>query len=401
MNFFGKSILRRVFIYFALFIALISAGLFYLYSFRLESISVTVFVWSLLVFLIFFFLVYFYEIVRPLRIILAQMKALLTGKKYQRIYTRRVDEVGIIAHFFNEVTASFEKVSTDISEGRRMMSELEIASAIQKDILPPQNPGVAGLDIVAKTRPAVELGGDNFDFITVGNNTFIYVGDVTGHGVPAAIIMTMVNTLIHTLAEIYDNAYEIVVRTNKQIKSSIKSTMFMTLLMMRWNHTQQKMSYVGAGHEHVVVYRANTGRCEVKPTGGVALGMIADNSKLIKETDLPLAKDDVVILYTDGLTEGRNMAGEMYTLERLTKAVELFAPQYGSDGIVHHVALDYSRFVENHLQDDDVTLIAMKCVGAGAAIGVGTGGETQTAGLSATSWMAENEAAEVSTTSNK
>lgn len=366
MNFFGKSILRRVFIYFVLFVTLISGGLYYLSSQYLQSIPVMVFIGTLVVFLFYFLLVYFYEIVRPLRVVLAQMKALLTGKKYRRIYTRRVDEVGVIAHFFNEVTKSFEKVSTDIKEGKRMLSELEIASSIQKDILPPQNPKVPGLDIIAKTRPAVELGGDNFDFITIGDNTFIYVGDVTGHGVPAAIIMTMVNTLIHTLAEDYEKAYDIIVRTNKQIKGRVKSTMFMTLLMFRWNHKDQKMTYAGAGHEHVVVYRANTGKCEVRPTGGIALGMVADNSKLIKEIDLPLDKDDVVIMYSDGLTEGRNMSGEMYTLDRLVKAVELYAPQYGSDGIVHHVALDYSRFVENHTQDDDVTLIAMKYVGLGA-----------------------------------
>jgi len=81
-----------------------------------------------------------------------------------------------------------------------------------------------------------------------------------------------------------------------------------------------------------------------------------------------------VMLYSDGLTEGRNMAGEMYGLDRLVKAVELYSPQYESDGIVHHVALDYARFVEDHVQDDDVTLIAMKYVGKGMEHKAKTGG---------------------------
>jgi serine phosphatase RsbU (regulator of sigma subunit) len=114
-----------------------------------------------------------------------------------------------------------------------------------------------------------------------------------------------------------------------------------------------------------VVYRAGKGKCDVSKTGGIALGMVPDNSKLIKEVELPLEKDDVIVLYTDGITEGRNMGGEMYGLDRLVRAIELYAPQYGSDGIVHHVAEDYSRFVENHKQDDDVTLIAIKHVGKG------------------------------------
>lgn len=365
MIFFRKSILNRVFVYFLLFGVLLTVGTFTLYSAKWQSVSLWIFISSLFIFLLYFILVYLYEIVRPLQLILNEMRALLAGKKYRRIYTSRIDEIGIIAHFFNEVTRSFEKVSLDIKEGKRMLNELEIASQIQKAILPPQNPKVPGLDVDAKTRPAAELGGDNFDFLTVGNNTFIYVGDVTGHGVPAAIVMTMVNTLVHTLVNVYDNAYDIVVQTNKQLKTRIKSTMFMTMLMFRWNHMEQKLTFVGAGHEHLVIYRAKSGKCEVRPTGGIALGMVADNSRLVKEVAVPLEVDDVVIMYSDGLTEGRNMAGEMYGLERLVAAVERFAPQYSSDGIVHHVSLDYSRFVENHKQDDDVTLIAMKHVGIG------------------------------------
>jgi|WetSurMetagenome_2_1015567.scaffolds.fasta_scaffold99807_3 serine phosphatase RsbU (regulator of sigma subunit) len=362
---FGKSILFRIFIFFVFFSAILTAAVFVFYTGDLKAVPIEYIAYSAILYVIFWLFVYWYEVVRPFKVVLGEMKALLTGKKYRRIYTGRTDEVGVMAHFFNEVTKSFEKVTTDIRERKRMMSELEIASSIQRAILPPQNPNVPGLDIDAKTRPAVELGGDVFDFITVKDNTFIYVGDVTGHGVPAAIVMTMVNTLIRTLTEFYTTGYDVVVNVNRQLKNRIKSTMFMTMLMYRWNQTEEKMSYVGAGHEHVVVYRAGTGKCEVKKTGGIALGMVPDNSKLVNEYDLPLEKDDVVIMYTDGLTEGRNMAGEMYGLQRLINAVEIFAPQYDSDGIVHHVASDYSKFVENHIQDDDVTLIAIKYVGKG------------------------------------
>ena len=382
-GFFSKSILRRVFIYFALFAVLIFAGVYLLYVTGNTDVPLMVFAGSLVIFLVYFLLVYLYEIVHPMKVLLEQMKALLAGKKYRHIFTKRIDEIGVVSHFFNEVTKSFEKVSLDIKEGKRMLSELEIAGQIQRDILPPQSPQVKGLEIVAKTRPAVELGGDNFDFITKGDNTFIYAGDVTGHGVPAALVMTMVNTLIHTLVDVYTNAYDVVVNTNKQIKNRIKSTMFMTLLMLRWNHMEQKMTFVGCGHEHLLIYRAATSKCEVRQTGGIALGMVPDNSKLVKESEIPLQEGDVIILYTDGLTEGRNMAGEMYALPRLTEAVERFAPQYGPDGIVNHVALDYSRFVQSHVQDDDVTLIAIKYVGMNAE---------QTAAATTTAWVADETA---------
>ncbi len=364
MDFLTKSsILRRIFYYFAL-LALLTGGIvFGLYFSQQQAVPLEVFAGVLVLFLFYYLLVSYFDVVRPLKTILTQMKALLTGKKYQRIYTKRMDEIGVVAHFFNEVTKSFEKVSMDIREGKRMLSELEIASQLQSDILPPESPDVTGLEIVAKTRPAVELGGDSFDFITRGDNTFIYVGDVTGHGVPAALVMTMVNTLIHTFVDVYDNAYDVLVNTNKQLKNRIKSTMFMTLLMLRWNRMSQQMTFVGAGHEHLIIYRASNSKCEIVQSGGIALGMVPDNSQLIKEKEVPLSEGDVIILYSDGLTEGRNMAGEMYTLDRLIEAIERFAPQYGPAGIVHHVALDYSRFSENHIQEDDVTLIAVQYVG--------------------------------------
>lgn len=363
MKLFERSLLSRVFVYFFLFSILITVTVFYFYSADYKTLDLTVFVCSLFVFLLYFLLVYLFEIVQPFQIILKEIKNLLTGRKYNRIYTKRVDEIGTIAHFFNEVTKNLEKISGQLKEGKRMLGELEVAAQIQKDILPVETPHIPDLDIDAKTRPAVEVGGDNFDFIVQKDNTYIYIGDVTGHGVPAALVMTIVHTLITSFVEFYDNAFNVVVQTNRKLKARIKSTMFMTMLMLRWNHTTQKMTYVGAGHEHLLIYRADKGQCEVRMTGGIALGMVADNSKIIKEIDLPLAKDDVIILYTDGIIEGRNMAGEMYTLERLKKSVEIYAPQYGSEGIVYHVARDFSRYVQEHVQEDDITLIAIRYLG--------------------------------------
>ena len=94
--------------------------------------------------------------------------------------------------------------------------------------------------------------------------------------------------------------------------------------------------------------------------------MVADNSKLVKEEEISLEEGDVIILYSDGLTEGRNMQGEMYSLERLITAVERYAAEYGPDGIVNYVGRDYSRFVEEHVQDDDVTLMAVQYIGSAA-----------------------------------
>ena len=164
--------------------------------------------------------------------VLYQMQALIAGKPYKRVFTNRIDEVGILAHFFNQVTKGLGKVSFDIKDRERMLDELTIASQLQSDILPIKTPQVDGLQIVAKNRPATELGGDSFNVFDAKGKTYIYIGDVTGHGVAAGLIMTMVYTLVSVFSDIYDNAYDILVNVNKNVKKYVKKAMFMTMVTL-------------------------------------------------------------------------------------------------------------------------------------------------------------------------
>lgn len=309
---------------------------------------------------LFTFIVYYLDVVLPLNVILDQIKALLTNRKYKRILVKRTDEIGILAHFFNEVTTSLEKVTVDLEESKKVTGELKTAGQLQKELIPNMAPTIDGFDIAVKNRSAEELGGDNLDFIKAGSSTYFYVGDVTGHGVPAAIVMTMVNTLINAFSEIYESAYEVVVQTNRRLKTRIRATMFMSMLMLKWNGLTKKMTYIGCGHEHLIVYRAKTGLVDVMVSGGIALGMVPDNSKIVKENDLLLETGDVIVLYTDGITEAKNMKGEMFGLKRLQDTVALYGGIGGAQEIVQNIAKDFSKFVEEHVQEDDVTLIAVK-----------------------------------------
>jgi len=314
------------------------------------------------IFLIFIIIIY-KSISRPLKVLTKQMKYLISGKSYKKIYTNRIDEIGVIAQFFNEVTENLESISHKLKDAQRMASELQVASNIQMMVLPSQTPKIPGLELCAKTRPAVEIGGDNFDFINKGDSSYFYIGDVTGHGVPSALVMMMANTLLHTYTEIYDNLYDIVVNTNRQLKPRIKSAMFMTMVMLKWDQKNEKMSYLGAGHEHILVYKPSTGKIEAKVTGGIALGMVPDNSKIVKELPIDLEKGDIVVLYTDGITEAKNDAGEMFGLERLMNTITKHATTYGPEGISHHTATDFSEYVGNAEQLDDITLIVIKYTG--------------------------------------
>lgn len=303
----------------------------------------------------------FFGIHRPLARIFQEMKALLTNRPYKKIFTDRIDEVGVLAHFFNTVTKNIEQISGDIAEGKRMHQELSVGSDIQRRIIPKEMPQIPGIALFGRMRPASEVGGDSFDIITTPQgNTYVYVGDVTGHGVPAALIMMMVNTIFRTFSEIYTSGYDLVVNTNRILKSRIEPRRFMTCVLLRWNGKQQKLYFTGAGHEHILVYRKAQQACEVRQTGGIALGMVADVSKIVKEEEIPLEPGDTVALYSDGIIEAKNMTGEMFGLPRLKASVEQYAGANSPEELFTNVSKDFGIFVGNQVQEDDMTLIVLR-----------------------------------------
>ncbi len=355
-----KSIIRKLFIYLLAFGGVISGVTFYFFMADTQMIPFYILPISLGIFLFLFLLFYILSFARPLRAIVAQMQAVISDEHFLKIYTKRVDEIGVIAHFFNKVTEGLGAANEGIEDHDRMLDELNVASQLQADILPKQNVNLPGLQIVAKNRPATELGGDIFDYVTSNNKTYIYIGDATGHGVAAGLIMSMVNAFVRVFSDIHDNAKDVLVSVNKHLKQRLKKTMFMTVVMLCYNHKSGKMTYVGAGHEYILVYRAATGVCEAIQSGGVALGMLPDNSKNVVEKEISLEDGDFIALYTDGITEARNKTGEQYGLDRVKKSMIEYAKEYSAEGVNYRIARDVSQFMEGTVQADDMTLIVMK-----------------------------------------
>lgn len=365
MEFFKKSITKKTIV--LLFIIFIVLGLIDYFGspvlFRAiesEEVRRVVSIIPLAFFFLFTSMFLLFSVHRPLRKVFQEMKAFLAGRSYKKIFTKRIDEMGVLAHFFNDITRNLEKVKIALSEGKRMSQELSVGSDIQRKILPTSMPVIPGLTIFGDTRPASEVGGDSFDIIPAGNNTFVYVGDVTGHGIPAALIMIMVNTIIRTYSELYSSGYDIIVNTNRILKQRIEPRRFMTCVLLRWNAQEQKLYYTGAGHEHIFTFVKKEGVCEVRRTGGIALGMVPDISKIVREEVIPLESGDFVVLYSDGIIEAKNMEGEMFGVERLKKAVEQYAGTATPEELFTRLSKDFGIFVGDQVQEDDITLIALQ-----------------------------------------
>ncbi len=370
MKIIRKSIVRKS----VLFLVLLLLSLFVTWnilrgnaSFSTVSINITLYVSVVLLLLVFG--LFLLGVVRPLRKVTSQINNLLTGKIYKRVDPTTIDEIGVVTHFFNEITRDLEKISYDVKERRRMSSELDIASSIQRDVLPKEAPEALGLDIVAKTRSAAEVGGDTFDFLesTDGSQVFIYIGDVTGHGVPAGLVMMMVDTLVTAMVyQGVDDSQKLIIHTNNLLHPRISSRIFMTSVMLRWDKAQQRMFYTGAGHEHILVYRKQSETVESITAGGIALGMIPDVSKIAQENEIPLEIGDCILLYTDGITEAKKPTGEMYGLDSLKESLKRNAYRPSAENVFDGLTKDFSGFVGEYVQIDDITMIVIKYAGKDA-----------------------------------
>ena len=366
MKFLRDSLTKKALLLFTVLLVALVIVAVILFHKDVTEVSLNLFLGVLLGLLVLLLLVFLFDVVLPVNRVAKQVCNLLTGKNYQRLEPTTIDEVGVFTHFFNEITQDLEKISYDIKERRRMSSELDIAAQIQKDVLPKVAPESPGLDIVAKTRSAAEVGGDSFDFLSSPdkNQTFIYIGDVTGHGVPAGLVMVMVDTLIHSMISTgINNAKDVMVNTNMLLTPRISARLFMTLVMLRWDAAKQKMYYTGAGHEHILIYKAKTEKVETIRSGGIALGMVPDISKIITEQEIPLEIGDAIVLYTDGLTEAKNQIGEMYDVGRMSESLQKHGYFPSAEGIFDHVTKDFANFVGEYVQADDTTMIVIKYTG--------------------------------------
>jgi serine phosphatase RsbU (regulator of sigma subunit) len=134
----------------------------------------------------------------------------------------------------------------------------------------------------------------------------------------------------------------------------------MTCVLLRWNVQEQKLYFTGAGHEHILIYRKKQASCEVRQTGGIALGMVPDVSRILKEEQIAFEQGDSVILYSDGIIEAKNIQGEMFGLPRLKAAVEQFANFSTPEELFTRISQEFGRFVGEEIQADDITLLTIQ-----------------------------------------
>jgi phosphoserine phosphatase RsbU/P len=241
---------------------------------------------------------------------------------------------------------------------RRLEAELELSQIVQRALLPQKLPSMDGMDLAAFSRPSDIIGGDYFDFFQFKDGTHgIVIADVSGHGVSAGMLMSSLQTALRTMAPDTDSPAEILERINRFYIHNINFTTFVTVFLARLNPTTRVLDYVNAGHNPPDLFRKQDGGITWLMPTAAAVGLMEEYHP--ETRSVVLAEGDVLLLYTDGLTEASNALGEQFGDGRLDELIKRNADQPVAD-IIQAVRQSMATFTENRRLEDDMTIIALK-----------------------------------------
>jgi PAS domain S-box-containing protein len=267
------------------------------------------------------------------------------------------------------VTGAIETIR-DITERREMegklarsVAELQIAADIQKSFLPDIIPQIAGFDIAARTVMAKEVGGDFYDVIPFEVMALekgllgLLVADVSGKGVPAALFMALSRIVVRTNALWHHDPAKAIFDANNIITPDSQSGMFVTLFFGTLRETDRTLTYVNAGHNPPIVYRSLDASLEELLPTGIVLGAV-ENREYVSRT-ITISRDDIVVMYTDGVTESINAQEEMFGEERLRAVIRDNAGRTAGE-ILEQILAGVREFTGDMPQSDDITLLIIR-----------------------------------------
>jgi DNA-binding LacI/PurR family transcriptional regulator/serine phosphatase RsbU (regulator of sigma subunit) len=242
----------------------------------------------------------------------------------------------------------------------QLLLELAVARRIQT-ALTPKAPVVPGLELATGMVPADQVGGDYYDVFNTVDGCWIAIGDVTGHGLLAGMIMLMMQSTVTALVNALPAAgpADIICQLNRVMRSNIRERLgehdHATFMLLRY-HSDGGITFAGA-HEELLVYRADQQRCELHSTDGVWIGITEHIENATVDQSLSLAPGDMLVLYTDGLIEARSATGEQFGIERVMELVRAGANSPVS--AVYTKLLGAAR-AWTPVQQDDITLLVMR-----------------------------------------
>ncbi|MFQ5603806.1 MAG: SpoIIE family protein phosphatase [bacterium] len=265
------------------------------------------------------------------------------------------DEIGILAQ-------SFEQMVHSLRENARMWHEFNVAREMQSQMLPKTFPEIAGLQISAKSIPAKEVGGDFYDFLGIEDGKLgIVVGDVSGHGVSAAMVMTAAMSAVRFAAEEKGHTDDVLDMVNNRLSKDMQSHMFVALFYGIIDPRMYKLLYTNAGQTMPFIWR--DGQVSFLPQAEKSdrfpLGIV--RSTIYEQLSFDMQQGDILIFYTDGIVDAMNGHSATYGFERFAASISKHAGLSPTE-MVEQLVADMQAYSEDNNFHDDVTLVIVKII---------------------------------------
>ena len=289
------------------------------------------------------------------------------GDFNHRIPIRRRDQLGELAESFNSMTASVQDLLQQKAEKERLLQELKVARDIQMSLLPRDPIVVPGLALTGYCEPAREVGGDYYDFFRLDDHRLgVLIADVSGKGTSAALYMAELKGLMLSLSQRHRSPRALLIDANHILRQQLDARSFITMTYAVIDLADRTMIHARAGHCPLLHLPAANGRVREIRTltpDGLVLGLQIDNGetfdRLLEEVTVPLAAGDLFVLYTDGVTDATNDAGEWFGERRLAALIE----EHGAlpfDQLRARMLQELQRFAGLQAQHDDMTWVLVR-----------------------------------------
>ena len=255
---------------------------------------------------------------------------------------------------------------TQVSTQQRIESEIAIAATMQQDLCPETVPKIQGIELVGYMSPAREVGGDYYDFVeddqAPGNVISMVVGDVSGKGLGAGIVAVMARCFLRSMLSAYgmEDPSQLLGYLNHTLCGELKPGKFMTMLLMIYDARRSVVRYAAAGHETIIVWRASSRSAEAITSGGSPLGISITTGGPTPNAEIALQRGDLVVTYTDGVTEAMDMEDNEYELERLLALVNRMGATGTPQAILDAILADLALHRGEREQTDDITMVLFR-----------------------------------------
>lgn len=314
-------------------------------------------------FIALYFLIH--KILAPFHYLAEWVRHVVHGKVDQdEIDIDASDEIGEIAQAFNEMTSKFRKAQVTLVEQQKLQKELQVAQEIQQMLLPSDFPKVEGYELASYYEAAKEVGGDLFDFVEVDDDSIgIIVADVSGKGVPGSLIMTMIRTALRLESRGNKNPADVLAKVNNFVADDMKRGMFVTMFYIILDSRNREIHFASAGHNPMILYRGSSKQTYYMNPSGFPVGIQLPDLNLfarkIQTDSIRLREDDILVVYTDGITEAMNANRELFREERFQESIRNNS-HLDVTGFVKSINQELKSFTGGAPQNDDITFVAIK-----------------------------------------